>query len=77
MKITITLKDPDGFYEAVRGVALDAHPKTGVDDENEGARRRCRDQVWRTLERFVAYRENVTLEFDTDAGTATVVPRRP
>lgn len=76
MKINVSLKDPDGFSnsvdEAVRA-SVDSTP--GLDeDEKEHIFETRRETVWKKLARFVQYQEYVSIEFDTDEGTAVVVP---
>jgi len=59
MKFRIYLKDPDGFYQSVADVA-------GNDPDKERF-------LYEFMSRWVSFKEYVTIEFDTDAGTAAVV----
>lgn len=78
MKIRITLKDPDGFYESVREAvekSLEALTDLGADEKESLFEHRV-EKVWEQLEPWVEYQEYVTLEFDTEKGTAEVVKKR-
>jgi len=81
MKFTVSLKDPDGFYECVAdAVDNKLQVRMGVSKAQlaTGGLRELRQEalkdVWDKLSKFVEYKEYVLLEFDTDAGTARVVP---
>lgn len=77
-KFRVTLKDPDGVFESVRDHAkkLSAEAKTNplVAELAPGD---WEDSIQASIngkiERWVEYGEYVVIEFDTDAGTATVV----
>lgn len=76
MKFKVTFKDPDGVYEsldeAAEGLARDV---VGVDDEERGEIAESRrEKIKDFTERWIEYGEYLTVEFDTDEGTATVVP---
>lgn len=77
MKIRITLKDPDGFYESVKEAVKESlEALTDLDtDEKESLFEHRMEKVWEQLEPWVEYQEYVTLEFDTEKGTAEVVKR--
>lgn len=64
MKIRITLKDPDGFWEGVR----DALGRTASSDNVQATLSK--------LKTWVEFDEYVTLEFDTEAKTAIVLTRK-
>ena len=78
MKITVTLKDPDGFSDDVlRAVVESLNEINDIDDrEKEILLERRLEKTWDKLEKFVDCKEYVTIEFDTDTGTAIVVPSR-
>lgn len=69
MKLTIGFKTPDATYDALKeyrdysGDSDDGVPLT--DDEKEEAKEK--------LEKWIRYNEYVTVEFDLDKMTATVV----
>ena len=76
MKIKVHLKDPDGFYDCVKeAVAEEVSSLSLDDDEREHVTESRLEKTWKKLDRFVSYKEYVTIEFDTDANTAVVVER--
>lgn len=75
MKILVNLKDPDGFSDAVDDAvraSLAAIPGLSS-EEREALVDARRDRAWDSLRKFVQYREYLRVEFDTEAGTATVL----
>ena len=70
MKLKITLKDPDGVYESIKDAAESSTGDTDGLDDNE------LEELAQKLEEqckpWIEYGEYVTIEIDTDAGTATV-----
>lgn len=76
MKIRVTFKTPDAVdnavEEAVEGVLAGADMD---DDEADGAFEVLRDGATQAVAKWVRYGECVTVEFDTEAGTATVLPQ--
>jgi len=77
MKIKVYLKDPDAFSEAVDEAVRASLADLGLDaDEVEPLVERRRDKVWSVLRRWVEDQEYLDVEFDTDAGTATVVEKK-
>ena len=76
MKVTVTLKDPDGFYESVDEAVKTSLAGSGLpEDEQEALTETRREKAWEVLTKWVDYQEYVTIEFDTEAGTATVMPK--
>lgn len=77
MKFLVHLKDSDGFYESVQEAAKQAASKiVGLEnDERKYIEERRAETINGFLNKWVEYGEYVTLEFDTDANTATVVFR--
>lgn len=74
MKLRITLKDPDGVNDALQ-VAADASTITleGLSDSERNMIVKARlDQLVEKCCAWITYCEYVTIEIDTDAGTATV-----
>jgi len=76
MKFKVTLKDPDGFYNCIDDAVCDEVAKLGITDDREinaitDARK---DKVNKALRNWVEYGEYITIEFDTEEQTATVVP---
>lgn len=76
MKIRLTLKDPDEFYDRVKDAVYQEVDKIeGIDDDEKDSLLDVRsDKVWVCLSRWVTHQEQVTIEFDTNDCTATVVP---
>lgn len=74
MKFRVDLKDPDGFYDAVEEVVKDSIPRGLSKEENKVILADRVEEVFEKIERWVKYSEYITIEFDTEAGTATVVP---
>lgn len=76
MLIRVTLKDPDGFYESVNDAVKESLDEIdGLVDEKKKLFEARLEKVWTALEPWVEYQEYVTLEFDTDKGTAEVMKR--
>lgn len=78
MKIRVTVKDPDGFYDCVKDAVKDSLDELeGLDEqEKEDLLEHRLEKTWDKLEKFVDCQEYVTIVFDTDAGTATVEKRK-
>jgi hypothetical protein len=78
VKIRITFKDPDGVWECVREAAAEQIGDTpGLDkEERELLIDSRQEKISDALEKWIEYGEYVEIEFDTDAGTATVVPQK-
>lgn len=74
MKIKIQLKDPDGVYESIQAaVESSIENASGLDDNEikellESRRKKIEGQC----EPWIECGEYVTIEIDTDDGTATV-----
>ena len=76
MIIQVSLKDPDGFSDSVDEAVREDVAKLGLaPDEFDAVFETRRDKVWTALKKFVEYQEYLSVEFDTDAETARVVPR--
>lgn len=79
MKIVVTLKDPDGFYEGVRDSVIDdiSHnnltDKLSIDEFDKLVEIR-KEKAFKALTRWVEYQEVVTIEFDTETNEAHVLP---
>lgn len=77
MKIRITLKDPDGVDLACDDFVESVLNEKGELDEEErellGDHQR--DKFKQLTKKFIEYGEYVTIEIDTDKGTAVVVPK--
>jgi len=79
MKIKITLKDPDGFYEAIREAAEKqvletiGHSQLGTEELIEELIEKRHEAIAEYLKRWVDYGEYVSIEFDLDQATTTVI----
>ena len=78
MKIKITMKDPDGVYDSVRAAAIDsANNVPGLSDDERDALTESRHaEIEQKLKPWLIYGEYITIEFDLDNQTATVVKRQ-
>jgi len=77
VKFRVTLKDPDAFYEAIQDAVKDSITETpGISEREAEAIRELRhESTTNAISKWVEYGEYVTIEFDTGAGTATVIPK--
>jgi hypothetical protein len=69
MKLRLTFKDPDGVYDSLKEEAI------RLLDEEQSAQT-VQDKIndlYDVVEDYITFGEYVTIEIDTDAGTATVV----
>lgn len=75
MKFRITMKDPDGIYECTEdAIKRDVAAIPGLsEEEREVVLEKRRDAIIDVRARWFEYGDYVTVEIDTDAGTATVV----
>lgn len=74
MKFRITFKDPDGPYGCMRDIASDyARNLTKNPKEQEAIEDVKFEEIQEFTEPWISYNEYVTIEFDTEANTATVV----
>jgi len=79
MKFRITMKDPDGPCDCLQDEAkrlVNAIPgvKDGLDDDEREALIESKREKLKDFTRpWMKYGEYITVEFDTEAGTATVV----
>jgi hypothetical protein len=76
MKFRVTFKDPDGPYDCIKDAVKESVAALGLTDRNEiDAVTESREgQVREKVSRWLKYGEYVTIEVDTEAMTATVVP---
>ena len=78
MKVRITMKDPDVLHDAVaEAVEADVKQVPGLTDQErdelaESRREKVRQRI---VDRWMKWGEYLEVEFDTEAGTATVVER--
>lgn len=76
MKLKIQLKDPDGVYNSIqRAAEHSTENTTGLhEDEVENLIESRRVGIEDYCSRWIKYSECVTIEIDTEAGTAVVCP---
>lgn len=67
MKFQATFKSPDSVYDGV----FDA-----LEQEDKIDNRDLQDELMEFSKRFVWFGEFITVEFDTELGTCTVLPSR-
>jgi len=74
MKFRITFKDPDGVYESLENAADVRISQLGglTDKEQEMLKDSTIETFEEDIKPWVDCSEYVTIEFDTDANTATV-----
>lgn len=77
-KFRVTLKDPDGVSESIREqaeeIAAEAKKNPAVAEFADGDwANSIQSAIGEKIAKWVEYGEYVVIEFDTDAGTATVV----
>ena len=75
MKFRITLKDPDGVGMSIDDVAAQTIPEDLTENEKEVIMDLRRQRMSDFLKKWIEFDEYVTLEFDTNEKTATVVER--
>jgi hypothetical protein len=77
VKFQVTIKDPDVFADAAReAVEEQVNAIDGLlDDDIPDIVDRRTEKVMEALGKWVEYSEYIVVEFDTDAMTATVIPR--
>ena len=75
MIINITLKDPDGVYDAIRDAAGEqVKAITGMTSSEHLQLLESRHtQIDKELEPWIKYSEYVRIQIDTEAKTATVI----
>lgn len=76
MKFKVTFKDPDVVYDAITDAAKESIPDCITDEEREALAELRRDELSEFTSKWVRYGEYITLEFDSEAKTATVVPSK-
>jgi hypothetical protein len=72
MKIKITFKDPDCVHGSIKDALDSSRPDGLSDDEWETIREEREGKL--DLSPFIEYSEYCTVEIDTEAKTAVVVP---
>jgi len=77
MKFRVTMKDPEGAYDSIQDEAkkMVAAIEGITEDEREPIEESRADMLKAFASRWMTYGEYITVEFDTEAGTATVIER--
>jgi hypothetical protein len=77
MKIRCNFKDPDTMPDAVVDAFSASEKPSGISDEEWGHIRQTRalEAQHAIARKWMEYSEYLMVEFDTDSGTATVIPR--
>ena len=75
MKIQVTFKDPDVAHDAVEDEFKPPYEVEGLTDKDEIAEviEIRKNKAHDFVQSFLKYGEYITVEFDTEAKTATVV----
>jgi hypothetical protein len=75
MKITITLKDPDGVYDAVHDAVMnEVEQFEGLYPEEQAELIESRtERIFEDLSPFIVYGEYISVEIDTDTQQARVL----
>jgi len=78
MKFKITMKDPDGVYDAIQEAAqASAREVKGLDNDELDALAASREgAIKEVCRKWISHGEYITIEIDTEEETATVVPRK-
>lgn len=76
MKFKVTMKDPDGCYDAFQDAAKETvEAIQGLDeDEKKHLIETKLEKIKKAASKWFEYSEYLTVEVDTDAGTCVVVP---
>lgn len=77
VKIQVTMKDPDCLHDAIRdAVKEDVEKVTGIfERERENLIEDRIEEVGKACARWFQWGEYLTVEIDTDAQTAIVIPK--
>lgn len=72
MKIRITMKDPDGPYEAVRDAVNESVAGVTDEEERESLRGVRTKKANTAIRKWLGYGEYITFTIDTEADTCVV-----
>lgn len=76
MKIKVTMKDPDTMYDCVQDAVKADVAKLGLpEDEAESLIEMKAEKEREKLSKWFEYGEYLSVEFDTEAMTATVLDK--
>ena len=71
MKLQVMFKSPDAVHNSLQDAGFST--KCGVVDSGDPDAE-CYESIEQVLRQWIKWGECITVEFDTEAGTATVVP---
>lgn len=76
MKLTVSFKTPDAADYAIEDALEDNEELEAIEDAEERSwkKEELEDGLKEALSKWIQYSEYVRIEFDTEAGTATVLP---
>jgi hypothetical protein len=72
VKLRITLKSPDAIHDSIEQAIEAELPDDLVKEERKLAADELRGEIEEAIQKWIAYREYLTVEIDIDAGTAVV-----
>ena len=75
MKFTVTLKDPDVLDDAINDAVDKSFPEGLSEEEKELLADGRREEYRLFAGKWMKYGEYLTVEFDTEAGTALLLPK--
>jgi hypothetical protein len=76
MKFRVQFKTPDAVTEAIKEAAIQAIPPNVDGAEADALFSEKQDEMLTCSLKWVRYAECITIEFDTEADTATIVPQK-
>lgn len=77
MRFQVYIKDPDVFDEEIKeAVDKELSASNLPKDEQEAIKPIRLHKLYNFIDKWVEYGEYITVEFDTEANTAIVVPRK-
>ena len=73
------MKDPDGPYECIRDAANDSLEAVAnlSPEERDCLKEKRTEELTKFASKWLKWGEYVTVEFDTESGTATVIAEHP
>ena len=80
MKFRITFKDPDGVSNSIQEESLNLAQNSLTENLRTNEKlleplvEHFKEELESKIEKWIEYNEYLTIEFDTDANTCTVIP---
>jgi len=76
MKIRVTFRTPDAVEDAIlKEVTAAVSGRYNSEEDRIQEAGTLKRNAWRSIDRWVRHGENLVVLFDTDTGTAEVVPK--